>query len=101
MQLLEEHSECDFAVLDVTLGRETAEPIAARLSQSGTPFVLLSGLRRTQLPDALKGMPLLSKPISWSALVTAVRDYLSCKSPLEPLCSATFPRTKDDVTRTL
>src|SRR5689334_24778264 len=80
MQLLEKHSECDFAVLDVTPGRDHTEPIAARLSQSGTPFVLLSGLRGTQLPDALKAMPLLFKPISWSALVAAVRATISAES---------------------
>ena len=82
MHLLQEHSGCDFAILDVTLGRDTAEPIAAQLSESQTPFLVVTGLTRTQLNGALKAAPLLSKPVRLSALIKAVRDHLGSPTSL-------------------
>ena len=34
---------CDVGVLDVNLGKESAEPVARELRARGTPFVVLSG----------------------------------------------------------
>ena len=76
LRLLEEPSGCDAAVLDVNLGRETSEVVARRLSSSGTPFVTITGYARLQLPSAFKAAPLLTKPISSSALVGTLRQYL-------------------------
>jgi CheY-like chemotaxis protein len=53
---------CDVAVLDVNLGKETAEPVARELRARGTPFVVLSGYSSEQHPPGFRGAPVLSKP---------------------------------------
>ena len=60
---LVERIGCDHAVLDVNLGRETAEPVALRLRALGVPFLSLSGYARAQQPPAFHGAPALSKPL--------------------------------------
>jgi DNA-binding response OmpR family regulator len=64
---------CDAAVLDVNLGRETAEPIALFLRQQGTPFLVLSGYSRAQHPPGFDGAPSLAKPVSAGDLLREVR----------------------------
>lgn len=59
---LAERSGCDAAVLDVTLGSETSEPIAKRLLALGVPFVTMSGYSKSQLPAVFVNAPLLQKP---------------------------------------
>jgi CheY-like chemotaxis protein len=70
-------SMCDAAVLDVNLGRETAEPIAVRLLSCGTPFVVVSGYARNQQPAAFKDAVLLNKPASPERLIAEVRRCLT------------------------
>jgi DNA-binding response OmpR family regulator len=66
---------CDVAVLDVNLGKETAEPVARELRARGTPFVVLSGYSSEQHPPGFRGAPVLSKPARPGVLVAAL---LSC-----------------------
>jgi DNA-binding response OmpR family regulator len=61
IRLLDERG-CDVAVLDVNLGRETAEPVALELRARRTPFVVLSGYCGEQHPAGFQGAPLLLKP---------------------------------------
>jgi PAS domain S-box-containing protein len=67
---------CDCAVLDVNLGPETSEPIAAELEHRGIPFIMVSGYARQQIPRRLSAAPFLSKPIRPKALVSEVRRCL-------------------------
>ena len=66
---------CDVAVLDVNLGKETAEPVARELRLRGTPFVVLSGYSSEQHPPGFHGAPVLSKPARPGVLVATL---LSC-----------------------
>ncbi len=53
---------CDVAILDVNLGRETAEPIARDLKVRGIKFMTLSGYSSDQHPPEFHGSPTLTKP---------------------------------------
>jgi DNA-binding response OmpR family regulator len=64
---------CDVAVLDVNLGKETAEPVARELRVRGTPFVVLSGYSSEQHPPGFRGAPVLSKPARPGVLVATLR----------------------------
>jgi DNA-binding response OmpR family regulator len=63
---------CDVAVLDVNLGRESAEPIAIHMRERGIPFLVLSGYSRAQHPPGFNGAPSLAKPVSSTDLVREV-----------------------------
>ncbi len=67
---------CDVAVLDANLGRETSEPVAQTLIEAGTPFVVVSGYSREQLPEVLRNAALLGKPMPPGVLQDAVRQAL-------------------------
>lgn len=69
-------SGCTAAILDVSLGRESAAPVAEQLRSNGIPFVVVSGYSTGQHPPAFIGAPYLSKPIDTVALVTALRAML-------------------------
>lgn len=54
----------DAALLDVNLGENTSEPIAARLREAGAPFAFVSGYSATPRDDAwMNGAAWLTKPI--------------------------------------
>jgi len=76
LELLERKG-CDAAVLDVNLGSETAEPVAARLGRSRTPFVTVSGYSREQQPAVFHGSPQLAKPLRPELLVAEVRRCIA------------------------
>ncbi len=71
-----EREGCDFAVLDIRLGLETSEPIAHILRARGIPFVVATGYSNEQLPAVFQYMPVLSKPVSVSRLLTELRRHL-------------------------
>lgn len=54
---------CDVAILDVSLGEETSEPIAELLAQRGVPFVFVTGYGDPDLSDAMRRRPRLCKPV--------------------------------------
>ncbi len=60
---------CDGAVLDVNLGRETSEPLAAKLKGDGVPFVTLTGYAADQTPPAFRDSAILTKPVLTEILV--------------------------------
>lgn len=67
-----ERAGCDGAILDVNLGRETSEPVALRLKQMGTPFTVVSGYAREQLPPSMQDATLVGKPVSADALLSEI-----------------------------
>ena len=71
-----EHQGCDAAVLDVSLGDETSAPIAHGLIRSGTPFVVVSGYARAQLPKIFRTAPLIGKPLRAGVLEAEVKRCL-------------------------
>lgn len=71
---------CDLAVLDINLGQETAEPIAAELKNRGAPFVTVTGYSVDQHPPAFQGVPSLTKPITPEDLLALIRRLSSVTS---------------------
>ncbi len=69
----------DCAVLDVNLGNETSEPVAAALRSSGRPFVVMTAYQRSNLSGDLLDAPLLSKPLDerklWQELSSVLREF--------------------------
>ncbi len=67
-----ERTGCDGAILDVNLGRETSEAVALRLKEMGTPFTIVSGYAREQLPPSMRDATLVGKPVSPDALLSEI-----------------------------
>jgi DNA-binding response OmpR family regulator len=66
------------AVLDFTLGSDTASPVARQLVRQGVPFVFYTGKSRREPSLAeWRACPILEKPSSPRALVSALRTALS------------------------
>ena len=65
------------AVLDFGLGSHTASPVARRLVRRGVPFVLYTGKSSRDPSLAEWACPIVEKPASPRALVSAVRTVLS------------------------
>jgi len=72
---------CQCAVLDVNLGAETAEPIAAKLITLGVPFLTVSGYSRAQQPHVFSGAPFLAKPVNPRLLVAELARSLNTTGP--------------------
>ncbi|MFC3231134.1 PAS domain S-box protein [Marinibaculum pumilum] len=68
---------CDCAVLDINLGSEMADPVAARLTACGLPFVTVSGYAPSQQPAAFRGAPFLPKPVQLPALTAELERLLA------------------------
>jgi CheY-like chemotaxis protein len=69
-----EDTRCDAALLDINLGSETSEPIARKLSESGVPFIVISGYSREQLPSIFAGAHFLSKPLDHQRLLHELKQ---------------------------
>ena len=66
------------AVLDFSLGVDTASPLARRLVHRGVPFVLYTGKSRSEPTLAeWRDWPIVEKPAPSRVLVSALRTALS------------------------
>jgi DNA-binding response OmpR family regulator len=63
---------CDAAVLDINLGQETSAPVAEWLRDQNIPFIVVSGYTGHQISAAYAHAPHLSKPLSNSAILSAL-----------------------------
>ncbi len=70
------HEDCDAAVLDITLGSETSEPVARMLNELGTPFVTLSAYVQHHQPVIFLGAAWLTKPLHSELLIAKLRHCL-------------------------
>ena len=66
------NADFDGAVLDVNLHGHIVDEIAAALTRRNIPFVVVTGYRRENLPNAFKDVVILSKPVSDKQLIRAV-----------------------------
>ncbi|MGA7327757.1 MAG: HWE histidine kinase domain-containing protein, partial [Rhodomicrobium sp.] len=71
---------CEAAVLDINLGHETSEAIAAELRATETPFVTLSGSSREEHHSAFAGAPALTKPLRPGLLIAELRRCIEQKA---------------------
>jgi DNA-binding response OmpR family regulator len=69
--------KCDGVLLDASLGADSSEAIALELMASQTPFIVVTGYTRSDLPTALATAPILSKPFQMSQVFAAVRNLLA------------------------
>jgi PAS domain S-box-containing protein len=83
--LVAEHG-CDGAVLDVNLGDETSEALAAKFSAEGVPFVTLTGYAPDQVPTPFLRSPRLSKPVQSQVLIAELAGCMA--QPRSPNVSA-------------
>lgn len=65
----------DVAVLDVNLRGEKVYPVALRLAQQGTPFLLLSGYGEEAIPPEHPEWEAFSKPFRAGELVAALARH--------------------------
>jgi DNA-binding response OmpR family regulator len=77
-QAMDRASVDDFAVavLDFSLGPDTALPVARRLVRRGVPFVLYTGKSKRDPSLVEWACPIVEKPASAHELVSAVRTVL-------------------------
>lgn len=54
----------DFAIVDVRLHGEISLPVADALMAKGVPFVFVTGLGESGLPESYRKLPLLRKPFT-------------------------------------
>lgn len=67
----------DLAILDINLGPSNSFAVAEELRRRGTPFVFATGYGEgAELPDELAGTPIVRKPYSRNAIVTALTALL-------------------------
>jgi CheY-like chemotaxis protein len=63
----------NFALLDIDLGSETSEEIAAMLLAKGTPFIFASGYNEfPQIAESLAGVPVVTKPYTGGDIASAI-----------------------------
>jgi CheY-like chemotaxis protein len=67
----------DAALLDVSLGGETSEPIARALTAIRRPFVVTTAFAPRHLGPALRTAPILSKPVSETRLRRVLTQLLA------------------------
>lgn len=66
----------DAALLDVELRNEKSFAVAEALIRLGVHFAFLSGHSKHDLPEALRGEVILSKPVAPNLLVRAIEDLM-------------------------
>lgn len=67
----------DVAIVDVNLNGDMTYPLAELLQEKGTPFVFATGYGTATLPNALNGVPLISKPFDRCDLEQALQLALA------------------------
>jgi DNA-binding response OmpR family regulator len=56
--------EIDLALLDISLGAETTEPIATMLSRQAIPFGIVTAYPPCVFPSGMYGHPVVQKPFT-------------------------------------
>jgi DNA-binding response OmpR family regulator len=79
-KVLVERTDCDVALLDLTLGGQPVIEVAAKLTQRNVPFAFVSGYGREVLPEGFKDALLLTKPVHIGNLIAAI-EQLTYKAP--------------------
>ena len=70
--LLADSCRIDFAILDMTLGRDSSFPIADTLARKGVPFLFVSGYGRESLPQGHHRNVVLTKPFDYEQLIAKI-----------------------------
>jgi len=70
-------TDIDAAIVDLSLGREDAYPIADVLIARGVPFAFATGYGPETLKTAYRGLPTLSKPFEFNSFRRILELLLS------------------------
>ena len=68
----------DAAVLDINLGGERIDPVAAALSRLNVPFVFVTGYGTGGLPGGYAERPRICKPFRMADLLATVSSLVNC-----------------------
>jgi CheY-like chemotaxis protein len=72
----------DAAIVDINLNGDQTYPLAELLRKKGRPFVFATGYGTVGLPEALNGVPVISKPFDLHDLEKALTSALAMKANL-------------------
>ncbi|MGD1900588.1 MAG: HWE histidine kinase domain-containing protein [Phormidesmis sp.] len=73
-----EQTQYQIGVLDVNLKKETSFEVVTELMKRQTPVIFTTGYdSKYAIPDELKAIPILKKPIEMAALETAIYNLIS------------------------
>ena len=73
-------AEFDAALLDVNLGGQRVDELAAALTQKNIPFAFVTGYGREGLPPSFRHAPLIGKPFSQQQLLEVVGQLVAQKT---------------------
>jgi CheY-like chemotaxis protein len=73
LNLLPEH-DLDCAIVDANLNGEFSTAVLEALAAQGVPAMILSGYDQAAMPNALKALPFLQKPVQESELIKMVGE---------------------------
>ena len=82
--LIAQH-DCDAAILDVNLGKETAEPIARILEERRIPFFFVTGYTSPKQIQGYNEHPRLMKPIDRNMLQAAMLREFKLPRSADPV----------------
>lgn len=74
---LAKSAKFDFAILDVSLGRENSKPVAEALLARDIPFAFASGYASDGVPEEFRAVPLLKKPFQLDQLELCIAKLLT------------------------
>ena len=74
------NSEIDGAIIDVTLGRESAYPLAEALAARGVPFAFATGLSEAAIERGHAAVAVLVKPFGLKPFTIALEAIVDARS---------------------
>jgi DNA-binding NtrC family response regulator len=77
--LLDEQ-QVDGAILDLNLHGEMAFPLVKELSDRGLPCVIMSGYSPESLPDYVRQVPSLEKPVDYDRVVRSLQAQITARA---------------------
>lgn len=69
-------SPVDAAILDLNLRGEFAFSLVEQLSSAGIPCVIVSGYGRDSIPESLRDVPNIEKPIAQGSVIASLQAAL-------------------------
>ena len=80
-----ENSEVDAAIVDVNLGGDPVDELAAALARRNVLFAFVTGYGREALPSAFRGAKMISKPFSSEQLLDTLTLLFQQVADIIPL----------------
>lgn len=72
-----DESQCNAAILDVSLRNGNSLQVVQALARQAIPFIVLTGFSQNQLPPEMAGAPVLAKPLHPKDLIHALEQILA------------------------